>query len=227
MEYSCYKKLLEAGFNVLYEPEKVILWEGGKCDNILSYQPNKKIKAQLTQSTRPLLPITYTYDFLIEQDNCKFYFDAKGYANDRYPLKKKMFLLYLEHLSKISSYKYVFFEVQRISQLNQAIQIINNMTQVERIKQLIPNLPEHDKILGNKFVEQRDFKSLWELIHSCNIRIQRNILKENPNPKYLELNSDNLQALEAEVSTYCSIIDPEWNSDLNIDTLLEENNEEY
>lgn len=229
LERSCYLKLREAGFEVLYEPNRIQIWEGGKLsENVTAYQPSKKNRKELAPITRPLLPITYTPDFLVTVGNIVCYFDAKGYANDRYPIKKKMFLKFLDFMSQWNLEKtFLFFEVQTVAQIIYSIKIIQDMTQLEKIKLLARELPSIDKELATAYIAKRDFKSVWELVHSCLIRIQRNEKKETPNPEYLTLDMEKLQALEAEVSNYCSLIDPHWMDEIGEDLSEEEVNEEY
>lgn len=129
LEVSCYKLLIEAGLNPSYESEKIILWEGFKPSKISYYSP-KKIKrgyftSLMQKQERVLLSITYTPDFIVKKDNFIIYFDVKGLPNDTYPIKKKMFLKYLEN--KEDEFNYVFFEPHNIGQIKQCIQIINNL----------------------------------------------------------------------------------------------------
>lgn len=225
-ERSCYIKLREAGFEVIYEPERCVVWKGGRLEKVISYQPSKKNRREVEATTRPLLPITYTPDFLVVSGNVICYFDIKGYANDRYPMKKKMFLKYLEETGS-SDCTYLFFEINSVSQLLHSIKIIQNMTQLEKIKSLTKELPQKDRELSDKFLTTRDFRSLWELVHSCLIRIRRNELKENPNPEYQTLNVENLRTLEAEVSNYLSQLDPDWLEDLEMGDMETPTDEEY
>lgn len=228
LERSCYVKLREAGFEVSYEPQRCTIWEGKRLEKVISYQPNKRNKREVETTTRPLLPITYTPDFLVISGNLLCYFDAKGFPNDRYSMKKKMFLKYLEEAAIAKSdIRYLFFEVHSVSQILHSIKIIQNMTQLEKIKSLTKELPQKDRELSSKFITTRDFRSLWELVHSCLIRIRRNGLKENPNPKYQELNVEKLQTLEAEVSNYLSQLDPGWLEDLEMEDIETPTDEKY
>lgn len=219
LEKSCYLKLTDAGYEVIYEPERVVVWVGGRLTEcVVAYQPSKSNRKEVEAITRPLLPITYTPDFLVKEANLYCYFDAKGYANDRYPMKKKMFLKYLCQLGAQNPHNiYLFFEVQTIAQLTHAIQIIKNMSPLEKIKTLIPKLPESDLAHAEKFIADRDFRSLWELVHSCIIRVWKNKSKEVPNPKYNNIDAEDLQTLEAEVSNYLTMIDPHWSDDTEPD----------
>lgn len=101
------------------------------------------------------------------------------------------------------------------------------MTTLEKIKSLVPELPPKDRVLAETFIKIRDFKSLWELVHSCLVRIKRNEKKESPNPKYQELNVEKLQTLEAEVSNYQSLIDPGWLDDTELEEEENPIDEEY
>jgi hypothetical protein len=124
-ESSCYKKLKASGLNFSYETEKIVLWEGFKPSSIVVYIPNKingKLTKDLCIQNRSLINITYTPDFIVIKDDYKIYFDAKGKENDTYPIKRKMFLKYLEN--KKDGYKYMFFEPHSAKQMLDAIDII-------------------------------------------------------------------------------------------------------
>lgn len=129
LECSCYKKLESSGLNFAYESQKFVLWEGTKPNNITIYAPNKigvgKYSKLLEQQTRALLNITYTPDFIVLKKDYRIYFDVKGKENDTYPIKKKMFLKYLNNLN--DGYKYLFFEPHNIRQMLQAIDIIKSL----------------------------------------------------------------------------------------------------
>lgn len=129
LEYQCYKKLEDSNLNFSYESEKITLWEGVKPGNVLIYYPNKiragKYEPNLSLQPKSLIKITYTPDFIIKKGKYKIYFDVKGKENDVYPIKRKMFLKYLN--SKKDGVKYIFFEPHNIKQMIQAIDIINNL----------------------------------------------------------------------------------------------------
>lgn len=129
LEKSCYKKLESSKLNFSYESEKITLWEGIKCKDLMIYTPKKlsigKYDKLLELQTRALLNITYTPDFIVIKDNYKIYFDVKGKENDTYPIKKKMFLKILEERN--DGIKYLFFEPHNVKQMEQAIDIINKL----------------------------------------------------------------------------------------------------
>lgn len=128
-ECSCYKKLEESGLTFAHESEKITLWQGLKPESVLSYSPKKLGKGRyardLELNNKALINITYTPDFVVLKKDYKIYFDIKGYANDTYPIKKKMFLKYLEQ--KKDDKKYIFFEPHSIRQMLQAIEMIKKL----------------------------------------------------------------------------------------------------
>lgn len=129
LECSCYKKLEASGLEFYYESEKINLWKGIKLRNITVCAPKKlkpgKYGKFLDIQKRALLDITYTPDFIVIKGNYKIYFDVKGKENDVYPIKKKMFLKYLEE--KNDGINYIFFEPHSIRHMLQAIEIIKNI----------------------------------------------------------------------------------------------------
>ena len=128
LEYYCYKKLEESGLEFSYEPEKFKLWTGLKLQKLKVFAPRKlgigRYGKELIPQTRALLDMTYTPDFLVEYKGAYFYFDVKGKENDVYPIKKKMFLKYIEELSEVTGYTIYFFEPHSVKQMLQAIEII-------------------------------------------------------------------------------------------------------
>lgn len=124
LECSCYKKLKESGLEFYYESERLVIWEGLKLQKTKLYIPNK-IHRVLEEYNKKLLNITYTPDFIVIKDNYKIYFDVKGKENDVYPIKRKMFLKYLEE--KQDNWIYIFFEPHNVRQMIQAIDYIKNI----------------------------------------------------------------------------------------------------
>ena len=102
-EANAYRKLKENGFSPLYEAEKVILFKGFKplrCwykDGVPVLTPKLKIPK--------ILDIVYTPDFKLEINGMTVYIEIKGFPNDVYPLKRKLFL------RKINDENAMFFEV--------------------------------------------------------------------------------------------------------------------
>jgi len=73
---------------------------------------------------------------------------------------------------------------------------------LKNIKKFINYLPSKDVQIGFKFLEQRDFDKLKELVDSALIRIKRNLRTDNPKQEYLNMDLDSLNILKAEVDIY-------------------------
>lgn len=91
LELFTYKKLEEEGIKALYEKKKFILQEGFHYD-MPTYEPTKK-DGYVDVSHKKIRDITYTPDFV--DPNGKWIIEVKGYANDVFPIKWKMFKDYL------------------------------------------------------------------------------------------------------------------------------------
>lgn len=129
LELGCYKKLENSGLEFAYEPERIVIWNGLKLNNVKVFTPKKEGKGrygkEITLNNRALLDITYTPDFKVVKGSYIIYFDVKGKENDTYPLKKKIFLKVLEN--RRDNYKYLFMEPHSIKQMVQAINIIQQL----------------------------------------------------------------------------------------------------
>ena len=118
-EVMAYKTLLEHGFEVAYEPTSYTLWEGFK-PTFPFYRPVGKSKNLELDNTKTI-NITYTPDFVVTFKDIPVIIEMKGFQNDTYPIKRKMFRKVLENLNEG-----FFFEVYTKKQLLQAIQIVKD-----------------------------------------------------------------------------------------------------
>lgn len=126
LEVSIYKKLKEEGLPVAYEPNKYILVNGFK-PTVPFYTKDKKTGG-LKLDNKKLIDITYTPDFVISLQNITIIIEAKGFENNVFPVKKKLFRKLLEQ----EEGKYIFFEIFTIRQLKQAIEIINDYVKQDK-----------------------------------------------------------------------------------------------
>lgn len=78
---------------------------------------------------------------------------------------------------------------------------------VDKIYSLIENLPNKDIKLGYKFLEERDFESLKDLIDSAIYKIKSNLITNQIKEEYLDVDLDLLTSLKAEVDVYLTQID--------------------
>lgn len=120
-EVMVYKTLLFAGFTPLYEQRRFVIWEGFH-PTIQFYDRDNKTHMLKLNSTK-LIDTTYTPDFTFEYHGTLIIIEAKGFENDVFPLKKKMFRGILEHLNQNA----IFFEIYTKKQLLQAIEIIKKL----------------------------------------------------------------------------------------------------
>lgn len=134
-EVTMYKLLESAQLNFEYEPEKFILYPSAKHTGIDVLLPEKNPKGvkipnkdrSLVVTTDTFRAITYTPDFIITKGNNIIYVDVKGYCNDTYPIKMKMFLGYLTEKETISGKHCIFAEPHTKKQMLQLIEFINNL----------------------------------------------------------------------------------------------------
>jgi hypothetical protein len=95
LEVTIYKTLKEKGLNPLYECNKFILQEG--------FRPSKPhyvkgVCPKTANGYAKIIQITYTPDFTVEYNDKLLFIEAKGKQNDSYPIKRKLFLNYLDKL---------------------------------------------------------------------------------------------------------------------------------
>lgn len=69
------------------------------------------------------------------------------------------------------------------------------------------SLPERDIPLGNRFLSDRDFESLKELVDSAIYKIKKNLRTDNPREEYLKIDLEDLSKLKFEVDLYLSMIE--------------------
>lgn len=141
LEASCYKALIDAGFqDVKYEPKRFILVDSFRLSKVSYLRPKVlspgKYSPEMYHQERPIMFITYTPDFLVSLPihgaTHYFFFDVKGKENDTYPIKKKIFLKYLESISSDVNI-YHFIEPHSVRQIKQAITYINSFKNEQNI----------------------------------------------------------------------------------------------
>lgn len=120
LEKMTFITLKEAGFPVKYEPQKIVVFDGFK-PTVPFYDKNKATR-MLALQTKKLVSITYTPDFMFEYNNHLVIIEAKGFTNDTFPIKKKLFRAWLEEHPES-----IYFEIYSKKQLLQAIEIIKEL----------------------------------------------------------------------------------------------------
>lgn len=149
LELRVYKLLSTMGFNVQYEPYTFTLWEGFKpltpfYDQETNRQRVDRLKEdksgskslQLIQKNEKIMSIKYTPDFYLEYNGVYIYIEAKGYENDVFYIKKKLFRQLLDDKLKNNGEMSMYFEVHTIKQLLQAVEIFKTYANGRTKKEL-------------------------------------------------------------------------------------------
>jgi len=132
-EVMVYKTLLAEGFSPEYEKYTYLIFEGfvpsipfytGKKFKKKDYRL-KKLSAFNTKDERPLDGITYTPDFYFEFNGKKIIIEVKGFENDVFPYKFKMFRKYMEEQPDKDDY-----EIWEIFTKTQLMECINRLRQL-------------------------------------------------------------------------------------------------
>lgn len=143
LEKRCFTCLEEHGFSPQYEPKKFIVFPSFVpktpfYDKETDVQQRKRIESLGKQSGKELRlcdgliqPITYTPDIYIRYNNLDIWIECKGFSNDVFPYKKKMFRKLLDDIYERTGQKSIYFEIYTKKQLLQAIEIIKSYGQQE------------------------------------------------------------------------------------------------
>ena len=121
LEVAIYNMLLQEGFEPKYEEEKYTIWEGF-YPKVPFYNKDKATRLLKIEKGK-LRDITYTPDFTFKYKDTLVIIEAKGFENDVFPVKKKLFRKYLE----TNIPKSLYFEIYTQKQLKQAINIIKEL----------------------------------------------------------------------------------------------------
>lgn len=115
--------------NVEYEPQTYLLFEGFSPSNIeVLYGPKSKTnRKEFVDKKKKQQSITYTPDFRVTIGNRVFIIETKGFPNDSFPMKKKMFLNVLNNLNDGKIYSYLEPTNQR--QVRECITLIQELCQ--------------------------------------------------------------------------------------------------
>ena len=118
LEVYCYKRLKEENIYNEYEKYAFIL-QPDFISNSPCFEVNKRNK-QFEVVSAKIRPITYKPDFVNVKDN--WIIECKGYPNDVFPMKWKMFKWYLKQ-----------------NNINTRLFLPRNMKQVDEVIKLIKN----------------------------------------------------------------------------------------
>lgn len=120
LEAFCYSKLKAANITAEYETKKFLLLEGFHYPEA-RFEDNGKT-GYINRTEQKVRDITYTPDFVDPKG--RWIIECKGYANERFPMKWKMFM---EHLMKSGEPLPLLFVPRNQNQVLATIAEIQNL----------------------------------------------------------------------------------------------------
>ena len=117
LEARIYNTLLNLGFNPRYEQETFIYWEGPR-PTVPFYDLGKGRRLRLNMTK--LVDMKYTPDIIFDYEGIKVIIEVKGYANDQFAIRKKMFRAFLETLD----YPVIYAEIFTKKQLMEFLEVL-------------------------------------------------------------------------------------------------------
>jgi IS4 transposase len=129
LEAKCYTLLKEAGLNFNYEEVTYDLLHSFRPDFDI-YEVTKGILSKKTTrdgKNQVIKGITYKPDFVYKDANKIIVIETKGFKNDVYPYKRKIFFKYLNVYKQKYKCEVYFFEPVNVASIKQTIEIIKNI----------------------------------------------------------------------------------------------------
>lgn len=119
LEERVYKKLKETLNAEIY-------YEQYTYDIIPAFDASVYFYSTFVAKKDKVRKVTYTPDLVFTINGYTIIIECKGFPNDVYPLKRKLFRRYLESLENKD--KILFFEIKHVKECETIIQIINEKT---------------------------------------------------------------------------------------------------
>lgn len=137
LEKSVYDTLQKLGFNPQYEPYTFMLWDSFVPKTLFYDQETPKQRDKrvnngrskgkiLVPKTSKVIGIRYIPDFYFKYKDLDVFIEAKGFENDVFYIKKKLFRKFLDDRLDSTGQESIYFEIYNKKQLLQAIEIIKN-----------------------------------------------------------------------------------------------------
>ena len=95
-------------------------------------------------------------------------------------------------------------------------------TPIIKITNLIQYLPEKDIKFAKKFLKERQFEYLKEIVDSDIYKVLKDRKKEESNQKYANIDLDSLYSLQSELSAYLLLLGINNEEDYDNDYLMGE-----
>ena len=133
LEGRIYKYMIDNGFDVEYEPQSFLLWKGGPTHTPFY---NAK-KGDLKYFKSDLEDITYKPDFIFNHNGRIVFVEAKGWENDGFPIRKKLFRKYLD--DNYNKGEALFFEIHSMKHLKNMLEILEYGKIMTKSKKSVKN----------------------------------------------------------------------------------------
>jgi len=129
LEARCYILLKEAGLNFKYEKTDVELLQGFRPSFDVYEVDRGQLKKKVTKGgkNQVIRSISYKPDFVYSDNKRKIIIETKGFKNDVYPYKRKLFFKYLNLFLEQNKCEVYFFEPTNVTTIKQTIEIIKNI----------------------------------------------------------------------------------------------------
>ena len=199
IERTIYKALVQQGITPVYEGFTFTLSPYLRPKRT-PYYTRRKVKGtpktQLCLDMSPIDSITYTPDFTFTLNGIFVIIEVKGFVNDVFPIKRNLFRKYLE-TSKVPT---MYFEVRSKRELLKALEVVKMETpQIQKIRSLIPKLPEKEIPACYKCLDARDFNSMEQIVNTVIHKIEKD--REKQEQKYSDIDLAQLYVLQAELTS--------------------------
>lgn len=123
LEERIYKALKKRNINVQYEPQKIKIWD---CDKLTVPYYDKRGGVFQRITVKPTC-ITYEPDFVFVYKGTCVFLEAKGFANDVFPYKAKLFRDWLEKKAiEFEPAKYCYAVVYSLKNLELLLSDLDN-----------------------------------------------------------------------------------------------------
>lgn len=128
LESKCASILKDNEIPFKYEEVKFELIPKVDFKNTIAFYPKASGKVKPMEPHINMRPKTYVPDFVIDtyKENVTFYIECKGFMNDDFISKKKMFLLLLEGMNANTDMVSVYLEPHNKQHILECIKIIKN-----------------------------------------------------------------------------------------------------
>lgn len=123
LEERIYKALKKKGIDAQYEPQRIKIWD---CDKLTVPYYDKRGGVFQRITNKPTC-ITYEPDFTFVYKGTCVFLEAKGFSNDIFPYKAKLFREWLEkHTIQFAPAKYCYAVVYSVKNLETLLTDLEN-----------------------------------------------------------------------------------------------------